>query len=143
MTRRGSEENDAMGHFHVDCQVINIRRPRKRVMVSNLLVDTGSEFTWVPEELLEQAGIRVEKKDVPFQMANGQITTRSTGYVIFKASEFETVDEVVFGQPGDLRLLGARTMEGFGALIDPRRKRLVAAGPNPAASGYLGGGKRE
>jgi predicted aspartyl protease len=124
-----------MGHFHIECQVVNIRRPRKRVRVSNLLVDTGSEFSWVPAELLEQAGIKMEKKDVPFQMANGQIITRSTGYVIFKTAEFETVDEVVFGQPGDLRLLGARTLEGFGALIDPRRKRLVAAGPNPAAFG--------
>ena len=132
-----------MGQFRVDCQVINIRRPRKRVTVSNLLVDTGSEFTWVPQVLLEQAGIKVEKKDVPFQMANGQIITRSTGYVIFKTAEFETVDEVVFGQPGDLRLLGARTLEGFGALIDPRRKRLVAAGPNPAALGSPFGGRGE
>jgi len=126
-----------MGHFHVNCQVVNVRRPRKRVLVSNLLVDTGSEFSWVPEDLLEQAGIKVEKKDVPFQMANGQIITRSTGYVVFKTASFETVDEVVFGEPGDLRLLGARTLEGFGALIDARRKRLVAAGPNPAAVGEV------
>ena len=42
---------------------------------------------------------------------------------------FETVDEVVFGQDGDLALLGARTLEGFPATVDPRRKMLVAAGP--------------
>jgi len=132
-----------MGQFPVDCQVVNIRRPRKRVMVSNLLVDTGSEFTWVPTDLLEQAGIKVEKKDVRFQMANGQIITRSTGYVIFKTPEFETVDEVLFGHPGDLRLLGARTLEGFGALVDPRHKRLVAAEPNTAAFATpLAGGRR-
>ena len=122
-----------MGHFRIDAEVINIRRPSNKVHVANLLVDTGSELSWVPEELLEQAGIKVEKKDLPFQMANGQLITRSTGYVIFKTAEFETVDEVVFGQRGDLRLLGARTLEGFGALIDARRKRLVAAGPNPVA----------
>jgi len=45
------------------------------------------------------------------------------------------VDEVVFGQPGDLPLLGARTLEGFGARVDPRNKRLVAAGPRLAAVG--------
>jgi predicted aspartyl protease len=123
-----------MDHFPIDCQVINIRRSLKRVKVSNLLVDTGSEFTWVPEELLRQAGIKVEKKDAPFQMANGQIITRSTGYAILRTPQFETVDEVVFGQTGDLRLLGARTLEGFGALIDARHKRLVAAGPNPVAT---------
>ena len=43
------------------------------------------------------------------------------------------VDEVVFGQPGDLVLLGARTLEGFGADVDSRRKRLVASGRHLAA----------
>src|SRR5437868_5744501 len=98
-----------MGLFHIDCQVINVRRRLKTVLASKLLVDTGSEFTWVPAEILEQAGVKIEKKDVPFQMANGQIITRPTGYAIFKTADFETVDEVVFGQADDLRLLGART----------------------------------
>jgi hypothetical protein len=30
-------------------------------------------------------------------------------------------------------LLGSRTLEGFGAMVDARRKKLVAAGPHPAA----------
>ncbi|HEY3121523.1 MAG TPA: hypothetical protein VGL15_12920 [Vicinamibacteria bacterium] len=75
------------------------------------------------------------KKDLAFVMANGQDVTRSTGYAIVRAEGFETVDEVVFGQPGDLSLLGARTLEGFGATVDPRRKRLVAGGPHVAARG--------
>jgi hypothetical protein len=68
-------------------------------------------------------------------MANGLDVTRSTGYAILKVASFETVDQVVFGQPADLSLLGARTLEGFGASVDPRRRRLVAAGPHPAAPG--------
>ncbi|HEY2553609.1 MAG TPA: hypothetical protein VGI15_00030, partial [Candidatus Cybelea sp.] len=44
-----------------------------------------------------------------------------------------TVDEVVFAQPGDLLLLGARTLEGLNLTVDAQRKRLVAAGPLPAA----------
>jgi hypothetical protein len=36
-------------------------------------------------------------------------------------------------QPGDLPLLGARTLEGLGARLDPRLKRLVASGPRLAA----------
>jgi len=42
---------------------------------------------------------------------------------------------VVFAQPGDLSLLGSRTLEGFGAVVDARKKQLVAAGPYPAAPG--------
>ena len=35
--------------------------------------------------------------------------------------------------PGDLMLLGARSLEGLNLMVDPARKRLVASGPRPAA----------
>jgi hypothetical protein len=44
-----------------------------------------------------------------------------------------TVDEIVFGEPGDLTLLGSRSLEGLNLRIDPLRKQLVDAGPAPAA----------
>jgi predicted aspartyl protease len=122
-----------MGTFYIDCEVVHMRYPSKTVAVQKLLVDTGSEFTWLPESALKQAGITVSKKDLMFVMANGQSITRNTGYAIVRAGGFETVDEIVFGQAGDLSLLGARTLEGFGAAVDARKKRLVAAGPYPAA----------
>ena len=43
------------------------------------------------------------------------------------------MDEVVFADEGDLSLLGARTLEGLNARVDPEGKRLVAAGPILAA----------
>ena len=123
-----------MGVFHVDCVIINPKTLTKKVSLKRLLVDTGSEFTWLPAETLEAAGITVRKKDVSFRMANGQIITRDVGYGILQVNGFETVDEVVFAQQEDLRLLGSRTLEGFGAVVDARRKRLVAAGPGPVAA---------
>jgi predicted aspartyl protease len=122
-----------MGAFHVACEVSGIRGSRKWRRVPKLLVDTGSEFTWIPETVLKQAGVTIAKKDLAFVMANGQTITRSIGYALLRTPDFETVDEVVFGEPGDLSLLGARTLEGFGATVDARRKRLVAAGPHLAA----------
>jgi predicted aspartyl protease len=122
-----------MGIFYVDSEIVNLQQSKKKAKVAKLLVDSGSELTWIPEESLQQAGIAVVKKDAPFLMANGQTITRSIGYAIIRAAGFETVDEVVFGQPGDLILLGCRTLEGFGAMVDPRKKKLVAAGPHPAA----------
>lgn len=123
-----------MSTFYLDAEVVNVRHPKKTVAVPKLLVDSGSEFTWIPESILTAAGIGVQKKDLPFLMANGQTITRNVGYAILRAAGFETVDEVVFGQAGDLTLLGARTLEGFGALVDSRKKRLVAGGPHPAAT---------
>lgn len=122
-----------MGSFYVDCDVANLRNTRRVITVPKMLVDTGAECTWVPEPVLRKLGIRPVKKDLVFQLANGQTITRSIGYAWLRAGDFETVDEVVFGQPGDLPLLGARTLEGFGARVDPREKRLVASGPHLAA----------
>jgi predicted aspartyl protease len=112
---------------------VNPRHARRIARVRRLLVDSGSEFTRVPSEVLGQIGIHVVKKDQQFVMANGQTITRSAGYAIIRAAGFETIDEVVFGQPGDLSLLGSRSLEGFGAHVDARNKRLVAAGPHLAA----------
>ena len=123
-----------MGVFCVDCEVVNVRQPSRLVTVAGVLVDSGSEFTWLPEGVLRSAGIAVAKKDLTFVMANGQQVTRSCGYAILRAAGFETVDEVVFAQPGDLALLGSRTLEGFGATVDARAKRLVASGPHVAAA---------
>jgi len=116
-----------MGVFHMSCEVSGIRSRRRPVLVRNLLVDTGPEFSWLPATSLRQAGVRVVKKDQAFVMANGQQVTRPTGYAILRAGEFETVDEVVFGQPGDLSLLGARTLEGFGAVVDARRSETPSS----------------
>jgi predicted aspartyl protease len=68
-------------------------------------------------------------------MANGPIVTRTVGYAILRVDKYETIDEVVFAQKGDLALLGSRAMEGMNVQVDARRKKLVAAGPVVAASG--------
>ncbi len=126
-----------MGIFRVNCTAQNVATPIKSVIIRQLVVDTGSEFTWIPREELDRIGVAVRKKDVPFVMANGVTITRDVGYAILKVNGFETVDEVVFAQPGDMKLLGSRTLEGFGATVDARKKRLVAAGPQLAAQAIL------
>ena len=74
-----------------------------------------------------------EKKDLQFVMANGRTITRQVGFAVIHLQEHFTVDEVVFAQEGDLQLVGARTLEGVNLAVDPRRKKLIAAGPLPAA----------
>ena len=122
-----------MGTFYVGCRVENHKDQKRSAVVPKLLVDTGSEFTWLPGEILHRIGIEPVKKDMLIQMANGQLLTRSVGYAILRVDNYETTDEVVFGQKGDLSLLGSRAMEGMNVQVDARRKRLVAAGPVVAA----------
>jgi predicted aspartyl protease len=122
-----------MGTFYVGCKVENHKEPKRSAVVPKLLVDPESAFTWLPGGTLERIGIAPVKKDLLIQMANGQLLTRSVGYAILRVDNFETTDEVVFGQKGDLSLLGSRAMEGMNVHVEARRKRLVAAGPVVAA----------
>jgi predicted aspartyl protease len=123
-----------MGTFHARCKLENPSDRSRSVVIPKLLVDTGSELTWVSERMLERIGIGREKKDLRFVLANGQEVTRSVGFAIIRLDKFFTIDEVVFAEPGDLQLLGAHTLEGLNLIIEPARRRLIAAGPLPAAS---------
>jgi predicted aspartyl protease len=123
-----------MGTFYTDCTIANIANRAKAATLPKFLVDTGSEHTWVPSAVLEQLNIRREKKDLTFTMANGQRVTRTVGFAVVEVGDEYTVDEVVFGEPGDMSLLGARSLEGLNLTVDPVRKKLVAAGPLPAAT---------
>ena len=122
-----------MGTFSVGCRIEHSVDRAKGMNVRRILVDTGSECTWVSAAMLEKIGIAREKKDVEFVMANGQRVTRSVGFAIVRVEKAFTIDEVVFAEKGDLLLLGARSLEGLNLTVDSRRKKLVAAGPLLAA----------
>ena len=123
-----------MGTVFIKCEIENIVDRDKSAVMPRMLVDSGSEYTWVPARILEKVGVKREKKDLEFVMANGQVITRSVGFAIVQFDEYFTVDEVVFADKGDLLLLGARTLEGLNLTVDSRKKKLVASGPILAAS---------
>jgi predicted aspartyl protease len=125
--------SDPMGTFRIDIEIENPIRPGERVGVQGLLVDTGSELTWIPEGILEPLGIE-RRKLSRFRQANGTILERWTGSAWIYAAGTWTADEVVFGEPADLVLLGARSLEGLNLRVDPVTKSLVDAGPAPAAA---------
>ena len=133
-TSTAKERKRKMGTFFVECSVQNLTDSGSEINVSKLLVDGGSEYIWMPEIELKKAGLEIRKRDIRFVMANGQVITRDIGYALLRCQGFETVDEVVFAREGDLRLLGSRSLEGFGAVIDARGKKLIAAGPYLAAT---------
>lgn len=121
-----------MGTFSVECRLENPTDRTRAVALPGMLVDTGSECTWAPKESLEEIGI-VREKDISFAFANGREITRSVGFAIVRLEGRLTVDEVVFAEPGDLLLLGARSLEGLNLTVDSARRRLLGAGPLPAA----------
>lgn len=124
---------DDMGTFRTDIELENPAQPGERHRVAALLVDTGSELTWIPAPILEAMGV-ARAKQLRFRQATGTVVERWTGEARVHAAGTRTVDEVVFGEPGDLLILGARTLEGLNVVVDPVTRRLVDAGAMPAAA---------
>ena len=126
-----------MGTFCISCKVVNHTDRTKSRVIPRLLVDTGSEYTWIAETTLRAIGIEPEKK-IRLMMANGSVLEREVGFALLLVGKGLTTDEVVFAQRGDLLLLGARTLEGLNVCVDLQAKKLIEAGPSPAAplAGY-------
>ncbi|HSO75182.1 MAG TPA: retroviral-like aspartic protease family protein [Blastocatellia bacterium] len=111
--------------FKVSVIARNIKDENLVSLPVEMLVDTGSELTWLPKDLLTSIGVKPLRKR-NFTTATKLTVTRETGYAIVSAEGFETVDEVVFAEPGDMSLLGVRTLEGFGVMVDNIAHRFVA-----------------
>jgi predicted aspartyl protease len=122
-----------VGTFRIDITIENPAQPGDRRVVRGALVDTGAELSWVPAPVLEDLGIE-RFTQWRFRQATGEIVERWVGSTRVYAAGARTTDDVVFGMPGDLVLLGARTLEGLNLRVEPREKRLVDAGPAPAAA---------
>lgn len=122
-----------MGTFRTTVELENAARPGDRQRIGNVLVDTGAELSWFPALTLEALGIE-RRKELRFRQADGTVLTRWTGAASMYVDDRWTVDEVVFGEPTDLVLLGARSLEGLNVRVDPVSKTLVDAGPAPAAA---------
>jgi predicted aspartyl protease len=126
-----------VGTFRTTIAIENPLRRGERQALPDTLVDTGAGLTWAPATVLEALGIARQKRE-GFRAADGRAVFRDVGYAIVHAGGKETNDEVVFAEPGDMTLLGARSLEGLNLRVDARTKQLVDAGPIIAAAAPAG-----
>jgi predicted aspartyl protease len=122
-----------MGCFDTSITVENPARRGERRDAGRGLVDTGSEFTWIRADDLRALGIQPERVE-HFIVADGREIARDVGYAIVHVDGRATNDDVVFAEPEDMVLLGARSLEGLNLRVDAQRKQLVPAGPVRAAA---------
>jgi predicted aspartyl protease len=117
-----------MGTFRIDIAVESHTRRGELRTIHEALVDTGSEFSWIPAAALDGLGVARERVQ-RFIVADGRVLERSMGMAIVHAANEKTPDWVVFAEPSDIVLLGAHSLEGMNLRVDPKAKRLVSAGP--------------
>ncbi len=111
-----------MGLFEVRLDVYSLQDPRK-VRTLPFIVDTGATLSVIPREVADELDIRAEEKRL-FQLANGSRVARDIGHAGFEYEGRWRLSTVVIGEPGDVPLLGAVTLETLGHEVDPVNRTL-------------------
>jgi predicted aspartyl protease len=123
---------DDLGIFRTTLGIAALATPERRRELFDVMVDTGSEYNWIPSEVLVELGVAPVRVD-RFQTADGRVLEREVGFALIYAGGRSAAAAVVFATQGDMVLLGAHGLEGLNLRVDLGRKELVPAGPVPAA----------
>src|SRR5439155_1620474 len=122
---RCAEGVSPMGTFFVEALLAAQERPERRQPVE-LLVECGSTYTWVAAALLRGLSVVPTERRRVVTIA-GQLAERDAAEVLITL-EGRTLHTVcLFGDAGDLDVLGAYTLEGFGLGVDPVQRKLIPA----------------
>ncbi len=89
----------------------------------NLLVDTGSVFTWIDGDALRSLGIK-PKSQKKFRTIEGREISRTAGEAVLELSGERATSVVVFAEKGDASVLGVTSLEVLGFEVDPSSKSL-------------------
>ena len=113
-----------MGLTTIKLKIANPANPKRWVQLG-FLVDSGAMYSCAPRKILEQLGIKPHSHR-EFILANGEVIRRQIGNAAFKYQGLRGDSLVMFGEEGDLNLLGVTTLETFGFVLDPLRGELKA-----------------
>ena len=120
-----------MGFLRVRVRVANPQQ-RERSAEVELLVDSGATFTVVPKELVEQTALSPEAVR-RLRTADGRQLERQQGLAYLEADGHAATVPVIFGDEGDIPVLGVTTLEILGLAFDPVKREL-----RPSEYLYLG-----
>ena len=110
-----------MGHTSVK---VRVHKPDLSTFKEiELLVDTGSTYSWIPEEILKELKIE-SKREREFKTIDGRIVRRPIGEAPIECMDERATTVVVFAEEGDGKVLGVHALEGLGLEVDPSSGRL-------------------
>ncbi len=105
-----------------------VRNPKTDVgREVELVVDTGSVFTWINRRVLEEIGVRPRRVRL-FKTIDGRVVSKEVGVVTVAYEGYESDVEVVFAEEGDVMVMGVTTLETLGFEVDPVTGKLRYVG---------------
>ena len=111
-----------MGHVTARVRLYNPYSLNKFVDVE-LLVDTGSTYTWIKRRRLEEIGVKPMDKR-RFRTIDNRIVEREIGEAIIECLGKRATTIVVFAEEEDNEVLGLHALEGLGLEVDPVTRQL-------------------
>lgn len=111
-----------MGLTVLEVEVGNPANPERTVKIE-FLIDSGAIYSVVPAPILESLGIR-PLTEQEFRLADGTKILRKKGIALFKYGDKIGGADVIFGEEGDITILGAFTLEALGLALDPLKREL-------------------
>ena len=115
-----------MGTFSVPIQIADLTG--QNIVELEALVVTGSTYTVLPKEALDQLGIEPEGQR-SFELADDRLVEYPISYARLRVGNDQTIVLVVFGPEGISPLLGATALENLSLAVDPVHQKLI---PVPA-----------
>lgn len=122
-----------MGDVYADA---TFRGPSGRQATVRLAVDTGSTYTWIPERLALELGVKVVEVG-SFYLGDRRRIRRRVGDVDVEIAGRRGTRRVVFARDRDANVIGVDTLQGLLLYVDPidhrLRKRRTAWALSPRA----------
>ena len=111
-----------VGHTTANVKLFNPHEP-ERCLELELLVDTGSTYTWVRRKKLEELGIKPMSRR-RFRTIEGRIIERFVGEAIIECLGERATCIVVFAEDKDAEVLGVTALENLALEVDPVTRQL-------------------
>lgn len=96
----------------------------KRFELIELMVDSGSTYTWLPRSLIQRLGLHVSGKR-PVRLADGRIVEKEGVDALIRLDGEVHSNFCLIADEGDGLLLGALTLETFSMGVDPINRKLM------------------
>jgi len=111
-----------MGHVVAKVRLYN-PRDKSKFTDLDLLVDTGSTYTWIKQRRLEEVGVEPVGRR-RFRTIDNRIVEREVGEAVVECMGRRATTIVVFAEEGDNEVLGLHALEGLGLEVDLVTRQL-------------------
>jgi hypothetical protein len=123
----GRRTRAAAGQFFVNIEV-RAQPYASDAKQLRALIDTESRYSWIPAAALEDLGI-MRRQPIWFTGPDGAQLSRLAGYAFLTTEGAQTVDTVIFAEPGDPTIIGGHALAAMNLVPDAPAKKLVPGGP--------------